>query len=88
MRSDISHPINFRAVQGCQFQPEVILLVIGRYLRRSPSSREQKELLAERGLHFDHVTVWRRVRPYASEMERLLRQQLKPTNDGWRIGET
>jgi transposase, IS6 family len=66
----------------------VILLVIGRYLRRSPSAREQKELLAERGLHSDHVTVRRRVRPYASEMERPLRRQLKPSDDGWRIGET
>jgi hypothetical protein len=28
-------------------QPEVILQVIGGYLRRSPSSREQKELLTE-----------------------------------------
>ena len=41
-----------------QFDPEVILLALGWYLR-SLSYREVEELLAERGLHADHVTVWR-----------------------------
>jgi len=42
-----------------QFEPEVILLAVGWYLRFSLSYREVEELLAERGLHADHVTVWR-----------------------------
>jgi hypothetical protein len=33
--------------------------------------RDVEELLAERGLHADHVTVWRWVQRYAPEMERL-----------------
>jgi hypothetical protein len=42
-----------------QFEPEVILLALGWYLRFSLSYRNVEELLAERGLHADHVTVWR-----------------------------
>jgi transposase, IS6 family len=40
-----------------QFEPEVILLAVGWYLRFSLSYRDVEELLAERGLHADHVTV-------------------------------
>ena len=39
-----------------QFEPEVILLAVGWYLRFSLSYREVEELLAERGLWVDHVT--------------------------------
>ena len=45
-------------------------------------------LLAERGLHADHVTVWRWVQRYAPEIEQRLRSRLKPTNDSWRVDET
>ena len=64
-----------------QFEPEVILLAIGWYLRFSLSYRDVEELLAERGLSVDHVTVWRWVQRYAPELERRLRRHLKPTND-------
>jgi transposase, IS6 family len=71
-----------------QFEPEVILLAVGWYLRFSLSYRDVEELLADRGLHADHVTVWRWVQRYAPEMERRLRRRLKPTNDSWRLDET
>ena len=71
-----------------QFEPEVILLAVGWYLRFSLSYRDVEELLAERGVHADHVTVWRWVQRYAPEMERRLRSKLKPTNDSWRVDET
>jgi IS6 family transposase len=60
----------------------------GWYLRFSLSYRDVEELLAERGLHADHVTVWRWVQRYAPEMERRLRSRLRPTNDSWRVDET
>ena len=47
------------------FEPEVILLAVGWYLRFSLSYREVEELLAESGLWVDHVTVWRWVQRYA-----------------------
>ena len=68
--------------------PEVILLAVGWYLRFSLSYRDVEELLAERGLLVDHVTVWRWVQRYAPEMERRLRSRLKPTTDSWRVDET
>jgi transposase, IS6 family len=53
-----------------------------------PSYRDVEELLAERGLYADHVTVWRWVQRYAPELQRRLRRHLKPTNDSWRMDET
>jgi transposase, IS6 family len=71
-----------------QFEPEVILLAVGWYLRFSLSYRDVEELLAERGLHADHVTVWRWVQRYGPEIQRRLRPRLRPTNDSWRVDET
>jgi transposase, IS6 family len=71
-----------------QFKPEVILLAVGWYLRFSLSYRDVEELLGERGVHADHVTVWRWVQRYAPELQRRLRRHLKPTNDSWRMDET
>ena len=47
-----------------------------------------KSCWPERGLHADHVTVWRWVQRYAPAMERRLRRRLKPTSDSWRVDET
>src|ERR1700675_2833342 len=71
-----------------QFEPEMILLAVGWYLRFSLSYRDVEELLAERGLRADHVTVWRRVQRYAPAMERRLRSRLNSTTDSWRVDET
>jgi hypothetical protein len=64
-----------------QFEPEVILMAVGWYLRLSLSYRDAEELLTERGLSVDHVTVWRWVQRYAPELDRRLRKRLKTTND-------
>ena len=64
-----------------------IQVAVGWYLRFSLLYRDVEELLAERGLHADHVTVWRWVHRYAPEMERRLRQKLRLTNDSWRVDE-
>jgi IS6 family transposase len=71
-----------------QFEPEMILLAVGWYLRFSLSYRDVEELLAERGLLVDHVTVWRWVQRYAPEIQRRLRTRLRPTNDSWRVDGT
>jgi transposase, IS6 family len=55
---------------------------------RTLSYRDVEELLAERGVHADHVTVWRWVQRYGPEMERRLRSRLKAHNDSWRVDET
>jgi DDE domain len=61
---------------------------VGWYLRFSLSYRDVDELLAERGMHADHVTVWRWVQRYGPEIQRRLRPRLRPTNDSWRVDET
>src|ERR1700719_5106143 len=71
-----------------QFEPEVILLAVSWYLRFSLSYRDVEELLGERGLSVDHVTVWRWVQRYAPAIQRRLRTRLRPTNDSWRVDET
>src|SRR5271170_3552429 len=71
-----------------QFEPEVILMAVGWCLRFSLSYRDIEELLTERGLSVDHVTVWRWVQRYAPELDRRLRKRLKATNGSWRVDET
>ena len=63
-------------------------MAVGWYLRFSLSYRDVEELLTERGLSVDHVTVWRWVQRYAPELDRRLRKRLKATNDSWRVDET
>ena len=48
----------------------MILVAVGWYMRFSLSYRELEELLNERGLRADHVTVWRWVQRYVPEIER------------------
>src|SRR5438128_1807954 len=60
-----------------QFEPEVILLAVGWYLRFSLSYRDVEELLQERGICVDHVTLWRWVQRYAPELEKRLRKRLR-----------
>ena len=71
-----------------QFEPQLILMAVGWYLRFSLSYRDVEDLLQERGMSADHVTVWRWVQRYAPELDRRLRSHLKPTNKSWRVDET
>ena len=71
-----------------QFEPQVILMTVGWYLRVSLSYRDVEELMRERGLSVDHVTVWRWVQRYGPEIDRRLRPHLKATNRSWRVDET
>jgi transposase, IS6 family len=44
---------------GFRFPPEVIVLAVRWYLRFGLSYRDVEELLAERGIEVDHVTIYR-----------------------------
>lgn len=46
------------AFAGFRFPPEVILLAVRWYLRFGLSYRDLEELLAERGIEVDHVTLY------------------------------
>ena len=68
-----------------QFEPQLILMAVGWYLRFSLSYRDVEELLQERGMSADHVTVWRWVQRYAPELHRRLRSHLKATGVSMRL---
>ncbi len=70
------------------FEPEIIILCVRRYLRFSLSYRNLEELMAERNVALDHVTVWRWVQHYAPELDRRCRRKLRMTNRSWRVDET
>jgi len=50
--------------------------------------RDVEELLTERGLPADHITIWRWVQRYAPELSKRCRRELKPTNRSWMVDET
>jgi transposase-like protein len=49
---------------GFRFPPEVISTAVRWYLRYGLSYRDVEELLAERGITVDHVTVYRWVQRF------------------------
>jgi hypothetical protein len=50
--------------RGFQFPPEVSLLAVRWYLQFGLSYRDAEELLIERGIEVDHVTVYRWVQRF------------------------
>jgi transposase-like protein len=52
---------------GYRFPPEVITLAVRWYLRFGLSYRDVEELLAERGIEVDHVSIYRWVQRFAPE---------------------
>ena len=44
---------------GFRFPPDVIVLAVRWYLRFGLSHRDVEELLADRGIEVDHVTIYR-----------------------------
>ena len=49
---------------GFRFPPDVIMIAVRWYLRYGLSYRDVEELLAERGITVDHVTVYRWVQRF------------------------
>jgi IS6 family transposase len=52
-------PVESVSFVGYRFKPNVILLDVRWYLRYGLSYRDVEELLAERGIDVDHVTIYR-----------------------------
>ncbi len=70
------------------FVGEIILLNVRWYLKYPLSSRNLKEMMAERGIIVNHTTIMRWVHQYSPEIEKKVRRHLRPTNDSWRVDET
>jgi transposase-like protein len=74
--------------KGRHFEAEIIVLCVRWYLRFGLSFRNLEELMAERSLTVDHVTIWRWVQRYSPELKRRCRRELRFTNRSWRVDET
>jgi hypothetical protein len=59
------------AFAGFRFPPDVIVLAVRWYLRFGLSYRDVEELLAERGIEVDHVTIYRWVLRFTPLLPRL-----------------
>jgi transposase, IS6 family len=79
---------NQRPFKWRHFQSEIILLCVRWYLRSSLSYRDLEEMMAQRGLHVDHSTIYRWVQHSAPELEKRSRPHLKACNDSWKVDET
>src|SRR5919199_2037048 len=80
-----NRPALFR---GRHFEAEIIVLCVRWYLRFGLSFRNLEELMAERNVSVDHVTIWRWVQRYAPELDQRCRSELRMTNRSWRVDET
>jgi hypothetical protein len=58
-------PVQRSAFTGFRFPPDVIVLAVRWYLRFGLSYRDVEELLVERGVEVDHVTIYRWVQRFA-----------------------
>lgn len=74
--------------KGRHFEAEIIVLCVRRYLQFGLSFRNLEEMLAERNLSVDHVTIWCWVQRYAPELNRRCRRKRRMTNGSWRVDET
>src|SRR6266446_6249452 len=76
------------AFAGYRFPPEVILLAVRWYLRYGLSYRDLEELLAERGVTVDHVTLYRWVQRFTPLLIDAARPCRHVVGDRWFVDET
>src|SRR3954463_2147642 len=76
------------APAGYRFPREVIAVAVRWYLRYGLCYRDVEELLAERGIDIDHVTVRRWVQTFTAEFIDAARPGRHATGDRWFVDET
>ncbi len=76
------------AFKGYRFPPEIIVLAVRWYLRFGLSYRDVEELLAERGIEVDHVTVYRWVQRFTPLLAEAARPCRHAVGDRWYVDET
>jgi IS6 family transposase len=84
-RPTVSLPSGFT---GFRFPAEVILLAVRWYLRYGLSYRDLEELLAERGIEVDHVTLYRWVQRFTPLLIDAARPCRHVAQDRWFVDET
>jgi transposase-like protein len=73
---------------GYRFPREVIAVAVRWYLRYGLSYRDVEELLTERGVTVDHVTIYRWVQTFTPEFIDAARVSRHAVGDRWFVDET
>jgi transposase-like protein len=81
-------PVPRSAFTGFRFPPDVIVLAVRWYLRFGLSYRDVEELLAERGIQVDHVTIHRWVVRFTPLLAEAARPCRHAVGDRWSVDET
>src|SRR4029453_6020965 len=81
-------PVPWSAFAGFCFPPDVIVLAVRWYLRFGLSYRDVEELLAERGVEVDHVTVYRWVQRFTRLLAEAARPCRHAVGDRWWVDKT
>jgi transposase-like protein len=81
-------PSTQSAFAGFRFPSDVIVLAVRWYLRFGLSYRDVEELLAERGVEVDHVTVYRWVLRFTPLLADAARPCRHLVGDRWFVDET
>src|SRR5436190_4715038 len=76
------------AFTGYRFPPEVITLAVRWYLRFGLSYRDVEELLAQRGIEVDHVTIYRWVQRFTPLLAEAARPCRHAVGGCWFVDET
>jgi transposase-like protein len=76
------------AFAGFRFSPDVIVLAVRWYLRFGLSYRDVEELLVERGIEIDHVTIYRWVLRFTPLLADAARPCRHVVGDRWQVDET
>ena len=81
-------PVSRSAFAGFRFPSEIIVVAVRWYLRYGLSYRDVEELLAERGIEVDHVTIYRWVQRFAPLFADAARFARHSPGDRWFVDET
>src|SRR3978361_671515 len=81
-------PVPRSSFAGFRFPPEVISVAVRWYLRYGLSYRDIEELLGERGVDVDHVTIYRWGQRCTAKFSRAARPRRHCPGDRWFVDET
>jgi transposase-like protein len=81
-------PVPRSGFAGFRFPPDEITVAVRWHLRYGLSYRDVEELLAERGIEVDHVTIYRWVQRFTPLLIEAARPRRHVPGDRWFVDET